>query len=287
MQPYAGFDMDRYVRRTFCSWDDIAWRSLLVQCFDHVPAVDEMALPATADLHLVLTTEGSAEMETRTSRGWRREQWVPGRVEMSVPAQQVLRRYRAAAPLRTLQVHLPYRTVERIAEQLGGPAVDHERTAAAVATGDPVVEHTMRALATARGEGDLYAESAAAFLAVHLLTRPGRRPGLGRPASEDTRMRRAVEVMRERLAEPLTLAEIAAEVSLSVYHFIRVFKETTGETPHRFLTRVRVEEARRLLGNSDLSIAQVARRCGFATPGSFSTAFLRHTGLRPSAYRNN
>ena len=92
-------------------------------------------------------------------------------------------------------------------------------------------------------------------------------------------------VMRERMAEPLTLADLAAEVHLTVYHFIRVFKEATGDTPHRFLNRMRVEEAERLLRSSDLPVSTIALRCGFATPGSFSTAFLRQTGSRPSTYR--
>jgi AraC family transcriptional regulator len=91
--------------------------------------------------------------------------------------------------------------------------------------------------------------------------------------------------MRDRLAEPLTLAQIAAEAHLSVYHFIRVFRAATGETPHRYLTKLRIERARELLADRDLTIAQVARRCGFAGPGALSTAFLAHVGVRPSVYR--
>ncbi|WP_433323119.1 helix-turn-helix domain-containing protein [Spirillospora sp. CA-294931] len=93
--------------------------------------------------------------------------------------------------------------------------------------------------------------------------------------------------MRGRLADPLTLADIAAEVHLSVYHLVRVFKEATGVTPYRFLTRLRIEEAKRLLGGTDLAIAQIASRSGFASPGALSAAFLRHTGARPSVYRNS
>ncbi|WP_212735361.1 helix-turn-helix domain-containing protein [Herbidospora galbida] len=72
-----------------------------------------------------------------------------------------------------------------------------------------------------------------------------------------------------------------------MYHFVRVFREATGETPHRYLTRLRIEQARRLLSTSPLSIEQIAPRCGFASPGALSSAFLRHTGVRPSAYRQH
>ncbi|MEV7548515.1 AraC family transcriptional regulator [Amycolatopsis sp. NPDC089917] len=286
LQPYTGFDMSRYVRRTYCSWEDSGWESLLVQRFDHVPAAEDMRLPAVADLHLVLPLSGKAVMETRGEGGWERHRWEPGRLELAVPGRPVLRRYRGDESMRSLQVHLPGTTVTSIADRLGGRAVDHEAMAASVAGGDPLLGELVRAVGDAREDDDLYAESAAAFLTVHLLTRHGRKPSPPDAGREDKRVRAAVTMMRERLAEPLSLAEIAGEAHLSVYHFIRVFKEKTGETPHRFLAGLRIEEARRLLRGTDLPIARIAGRCGFATPGALSAAFLRHTGSRPSEYRN-
>ncbi|KOU37835.1 helix-turn-helix domain-containing protein [Streptomyces sp. WM6378] len=93
-------------------------------------------------------------------------------------------------------------------------------------------------------------------------------------------MRAGIAVMRDRLADPLTLTELAA----GVHHFIRVLRDATGQTPHRFLTRLRIERAQRLLTETDLTIGQVAQRCGFANPGSLSTTFPAHgggTSLRP------
>ncbi|NUS01593.1 MAG: helix-turn-helix transcriptional regulator [Nonomuraea sp.] len=287
LQPYAGFDMDQYVRRTHCSWEDLGWQSLLVQRFEHVPLVEGMELPAAADLHLTLPVAGRTVMETRTGGRWSRRTWLPGRLELGVPDRPALRRYRADGPLRSVQVHIPRGTVERTAEQLGGRAVDYASMAASVAAGDPLIEETIRAVGAADESGDLYAESAAAFLAMHLLTRHSRTPQEKTPAREDARVRAAIALMRDRLAEPLTLADIADEVYLSVYHLVRVFSRATGETPHRFLTRLRIEKARNLLRETDLAVAHIAPLCGFASPGALSTAFLRHTGLRPSAYRNS
>ncbi|NUW46674.1 AraC family transcriptional regulator [Nonomuraea rhodomycinica] len=287
LQPYAGFDMSRYVRRTHCSWEDLGWQSLLAQRFDHVPVVEDMELPAAADLHLILPVEGRTVIETRTDGRWSRHTWAPGRLELGVPDRPALRRYRADGPLRSVQIHLPRGTVERTAEHLGGRAVDYASMAASVAAGDPLIEETVRAVGSADEAGDLYAESAAAFLAVHLLTRHSRRPAGPAPAREDARVRAAIALMRDRLAEPLTLADIADEVYLSVYHLVRVFSAATGQTPHRFLVRLRIEKAQGLLRDTDLTVAQIAPLCGFASPGALSTAFLRHTGVRPSAYRNS
>ncbi|MFH9420712.1 helix-turn-helix domain-containing protein [Streptomyces sp. NPDC017529] len=287
LRPYAGFAMDRYVRRTYCSWQDADWQSLLVQRFHHVPAVEDMELPAAADLHLVLPVGGRAEMETRTGGRWHRHTWTPGRLELGVPDRPALRRYRGDGPLRSVQVHIPRGTVERTAAQLGGPAVDYEDMAASVSAGDPLLVEAVRAIGSARETGDLYAEASAAFLAVHLLTRHSRAPDRHVPVREDARVRAAIALMRDRLAEPLTLAEIADAVHLSVFHLVRVFRRATGETPHRYLVRLRIEEAERLLLATDFTVARIAARCGFADPGALSKAFLRHTGARPSAYRNS
>src|SRR3954453_23921980 len=246
LRPYVGFDMDRYVRRTFCSWQDAGWQSLLVQRFEHVPVAEDMALPATADLHLVLPLSGRAVMETRDSGRSVRHAWVPGRLQLGIPHRPVIRRYRGDASMRSVQVHIPRDTVGSVAAQLGGQ-VDYDAMAASLAEPDPLLEEAIRALGAPAGAGELYAESAAAFLTTHLLTRHGRLPVDRAPAREDARVRGAVAIMHERLAEPVTLADLAAEVHLSVYHLVRVFRDATGGTPHRFLTPLRIEGARRRL----------------------------------------
>ncbi|MGC7095055.1 helix-turn-helix domain-containing protein [Amycolatopsis lurida] len=282
LAPYAEVDRPAQVRRTYCSWNDAGWRSLLVQCFDHAPEAEPFPMPAVADLHLVLCVAGDVEMRTRADGKPVRRRWLPGTLELMVPGLASVRDYRTTSALRTIQVTVPSATVERAAAGLGDREPDFPALAAI--TGDPMVEQLVRALPPAGGAGDLYAESAAAFLVTHLLTR-GRHERL--PGPEHAAVRRAAAFMRERLAEPLTVAEIAAEANLSVYHFIRVFRDATGETPHRFLTRLRIERARRLLSDTELTIAQIAGRCGFASPGALSSAFLGQVGVRPSAYRKN
>ncbi|MGV9823274.1 hypothetical protein [Nocardia xishanensis] len=94
------FDMARYVRRTYCSWEVAGWRSLLVQRFEHVPLVEDMELPGTADLHLVVPVAGRAVMETRSGDRAQRSTWVPGRPELAIPGRPILRRYRADGAMR-------------------------------------------------------------------------------------------------------------------------------------------------------------------------------------------
>ncbi|MEU1789253.1 AraC family transcriptional regulator [Streptomyces sparsogenes] len=280
--PYADADMTRYVRRGYCSWHDADWRSLLVQCFVHAPAVEHLVLPGTRDLHLVLCAAGQAVMRVDSGGSSVKRRWTAGRLELMVPGRPTVRSYTATSALSTVQVHVPRAVIERTAAQLGGREPDFEAVSAGLGMGDPLVEHLVRSLPAQREAGDLYAESAAAFLAVHLLSR-GAEPRV--PGREHAAVRAGAAIMRERLAEPLTLADIASEVHLSVYHFVRVFRDATGETPHRFLTRLRIELAQRLLSETTLTVEQIAQRCGFSGPGPLSTAFLRHVGVRPSVYR--
>jgi AraC family transcriptional regulator len=286
-RPYVGFETDRYARRTSCSWEDLGWRSLLVQRFTHAPVAEDMVLMGSPDVHLVLVETGRATIETRVDAQRSRHYLAPGTLGLNPLNRPTVCSYRAEGALRSVHLHVPRVTIERTAEQLGARAVDYESMDASVRAGDPFLEAAMRTLSGSIEVGDLYAESAAAFLAVHLVSHhSGRRVRTLSPVREDARVRAVIALMRERLAEPLTLAEIADDVYLSVFHLVRVFKEATGETPYRFLTRLRVEEAQRLLLTTDLSIAEIAPRCGFASPGALSTAFLRHVGVRPSAYRN-
>jgi AraC family transcriptional regulator len=92
-------------------------------------------------------------------------------------------------------------------------------------------------------------------------------------------------LMEERLAEPVSLAELAAAAGLSVSQFSRQFKARTGQAPHRFLLGLRVEHACRLLRTDQLPIAEVAFRCGFSHQEHLTRVMKAHVGTTPGALR--
>ncbi|MCU4746995.1 MULTISPECIES: helix-turn-helix domain-containing protein [Streptomyces] len=96
---------------------------------------------------------------------------------------------------------------------------------------------------------------------------------------------RAVACVRERYAEPLTLADLADSAGLSRFHFARLFKETTGITPGRFLAAVRLHRAKRLLLSTSLNIADVSAAVGYVSLGSFTTSFTVGVGISPGRFR--
>jgi AraC family transcriptional regulator len=102
---------------------------------------------------------------------------------------------------------------------------------------------------------------------------------------EDRRLRRVDMLMRKNLGTALSLEAMAAEACMSRFHFLRMFKQAYGETPYRRLTRLRMEEAQRLLALGRETIQAIAFACGYQNPAHFASAFRRTFGIAPDAYR--
>lgn len=93
------------------------------------------------------------------------------------------------------------------------------------------------------------------------------------------------DLMRDGLSVPWTLADLCLEADLSEWHLLRAFRDTFQETPHEYLTRLRLERARELLTISGRSVTEICFDVGFSSLGSFSTLFRRQVGLSPAQYR--
>ena len=110
--------------------------------------------------------------------------------------------------------------------------------------------------------------------------------GMSRATEQRNRwMLRARDAMDRTYAQPLDIAAIAAIAHASEAHFIRTFKATFGETPHRYLQRRRVERAAFLLRETDRSVSEICLDVGFASLGTFSRTFREILGVPPSTYR--
>ena len=98
-------------------------------------------------------------------------------------------------------------------------------------------------------------------------------------------MLRARDAMDRAYAQPLDIPALASIACVSEAHFIRTFRDTFGETPHRYLQRRRVERAMFLLWHTDRSVTEICFDVGFASLGTFSRTFSAILGETPSAYR--
>src|SRR6266540_2011981 len=99
------------------------------------------------------------------------------------------------------------------------------------------------------------------------------------------RMLRARDAMDRTYSQPLDIPYLASIAIVSEAHFIRTFKETFGETPHRYLQRRRVERSMFLLRETERSVTDICFDVGFSSLGTFSRTFREIVGETPSGYR--
>src|SRR5438309_4826901 len=107
-------------------------------------------------------------------------------------------------------------------------------------------------------------------------------------AEEDCnrRMLRARDAMDRTYAQPLDIPRLARIAIVSEAHFIRTFRDTFGETPHRYLQRRRIERAMFLLRTTDRGVTDVCLDVGFTSLGTFSRTFSDIVGRSPSEFRD-
>ena len=189
-----------------------------------------------------------------------------------------------------LQLYLEPRVLNRIGSELFGK--DVVELLPQPTPSDPVISQIAIALQntleTQASGSQLYADTMANALATHLVYHySAQEPGnFARQAGRlsPRQLKGVTDYIDEHLAKDLSLAELAGTVSLSSFHFARLFKESTGYAPHQYHIRCRIRRCKQLLLDKDLSIAQVAQMVGFASQSHLNYHFKRIVGITPTAF---
>ena len=123
----------------------------------------------------------------------------------------------------------------------------------------------------------------------HILTRMARSALLADNKAGDNRalMEMAAEYIRDHYDKPVSIDELLTVVPVSRSYFLRLFRQYIGTTPHNYLLRFRITQAKELLEMTDLPVAQIAERVGFGNECNFSTQFKANAGVTPAVYRKN
>jgi AraC family transcriptional regulator len=188
-------------------------------------------------------------------------------------------------------VHL-YLSEELIARVAG--SVLHGKNCelrAAYLVRDPLVEELGRVLFRECKTGELnrmFADSLTTVLVTHLLRTYSASPEISSDAKGGlgpARERRIREHIEQSLDGALSIHALAEVVGMSAHYFAEMFRQSTGFTPHQYVSHRRVARAQELLANADLTLAEVAYQCGFTSQSQFTTLFRRFTGVTPGRFR--
>ena len=124
---------------------------------------------------------------------------------------------------------------------------------------------------------------AAVLVQTYSLSMKARRPIKG--GLSDVGRRNVIDLVRSRISEDISLADMAEATGLSITHFSHIFKKSMGESPHQFVLQQRVQCAKELLVSLNLRMIDIALACGFKTQQHFARIFRKVCGLSPTEYQ--
>jgi AraC-like DNA-binding protein len=158
---------------------------------------------------------------------------------------------------------------------------------------DPILFHLAQMLVPALMEPAAVSVAFVEYIALafheHVVTTyggaaVGRRVG-SRGRLAPRQVRNVIDYIEANLARNPSIADLARECDLSTSRFAQVFRQTMNMAPHQWLLRRRIESAKQLLKNSDLSIAEIATQCGFCDQSHLTRVFARFQGCGPQQWR--
>ena len=201
-------------------------------------------------------------------------------------------RYVINKPFHSLFFYVPRSALDGMAEQFGAPRVGDLSCELGIGHDDAVIRHLGASLQEGLRRPDetnqLFVDHMMLALTAHVAQTYG---GLRREADPargglaSWQAKRACERLESDLGGKLTLEQIAAEFDLSVSHFSRAFRISTGLPPHQWLLRQRVKAAQQLMTVRDLPLSEIAISAGFANQSHFTRVFSAVVGVSPAAWR--
>jgi AraC family transcriptional regulator len=275
--------------RSVATAQALDWPGVLLEAGrNDVAEVDDLTL---AHHYLgVNADEQPITIEVKEQSGYRRVTLAPGAAWFTPAGDGFSLRVCCAGPHAYVRLSIDPLRFERLVstrEDSGTPPALRR----AYGIGGPQMQHLIAALAAEAGAGTptglAFVDTLSAALALQLVKQvdaSAPRPDPARGGLAPVVRRRVLELMDAQSNRQLTLDALAREAGLSLAHFARAFKQSTGRAPHQHLMALRLERARRLLEARGMSLSDVAMRTGFADQAHFTRLFKRQFGVTPGAF---
>jgi len=250
-------------------------------------------VPQHVEIFLVVAGNKSG-LVRRTGAGFNQEA-TPQTGAIWLSPAGVSKKITITSPIpQTMHLYLPPTLFDRLKEDFNLPDAPAHSIRHAAGVNDDVVDQIGRSilseLTAETATSRMYAETASLVLAARLLHKycdsGARAPTT--PSShplDESRLHRVLDYISANIEHDISLADLAQTACLSPFHFARKFNLATGISPHRYLSRVRLEKAMVELAVGKLSIAHIAFNAHFSSQASFTRAFHRATGMTPKEYQ--
>jgi AraC-like DNA-binding protein len=195
-------------------------------------------------------------------------------------------------PIHSLLMYLPCAAFHALADQANVPRISQLHYNPGEPVNDEILRHIglslLPALRTPERVNRLFMDHITLAMATHCAQTYGGMEPVSRPIKGGLapwQQKRSKEMLAGDLTGETTLHEIADACGLSISHFSRAFRKSTGLPPHAWLLQIRVESAKAMLRAGDTPLCLIATACGFADQSHFSNVFTRRVGLSPGAWR--
>ena len=201
-------------------------------------------------------------------------------------------RYVIDKPFHSLFFYLPRSALDDIARQAGAPRIGELAYEPGIGHDDEIIRHIgaslLEGLRRPSETNQLFIDHMLLALTAHVAQTyggPRRIAELSRGGLTPWQSKRACERLESDLGGKYSLQQIAAEFDLSVSHFSRAFRISTGLPPHQWLLRQRVKAAKQLMSVRDLTLSEIAISAGFANQSHFTRVFSAVVGVSPGVWR--
>ncbi len=259
-------------------------------------AAGETALAPQQDVEICIVLEGNNEGLVERSEAGRRDQAVPatGSIWLS-PACPGSKMLVIAEPIvSTLHLRLRQTLFDQLSNEFDLPAVPCQALRAVAGARDDVIHRVgLSIVDVLRNEtpaGRIYVETVATMLAARLLEKyldekASLSAEVAQQSFDRARLRRVLDYIESNIQQDISLDSLAAIAGYSAFHFARKFTQAMGLPPHRYVSRMRLDNAKAELAARKLPLAEIALNARFSSQASFTRAFHKATGLTPKQYQ--
>ena len=254
-------------------------------------APDRIVTPAIAQHRISLHIANQDYLERRLDGGKLKSSPMSPGLFNFIPAYRELEAL-WQAEIELLSIYLPPTLLERTVIENSDRDFSKIELIDRLAIRDPFLEQLAHAFKneTDNETGDrLYLESLQTMLCAHLLRHHcsteivTTKVSGGLPASK---LRQVIDYIQSNLERDLSLAQLANIAHVSSHHFGKLFKQSMGVTPHQYVLKCRIERAKKLLSDRQLTLTEISLATGFCHQSHFTNAFRRYTTLTPRQYRD-